>query len=84
MICLRGISIYVPLSVSEALLKNKNVDLLKLILKEYARNISTEAKKSSMIRDILSSGEREKLDEDTFDKYVKILKDLFIIYDMPA
>lgn len=65
-------------------LKNKNIDLLKLILKEYARNISTEAKKSSMIRDILSSGEREKLDEDTFDQYVKILKDLFIIYDMPA
>lgn len=65
-------------------LKNKNIDLLKLILKEYARNISTEAKKSSMIRDILSSGEREKLDEDTFDQYVKTLKDLFIIYDMPA
>ena len=37
-------------------LKNKNIDLLKLIIKEYARNISTEAKKSSMIRDILSSG----------------------------
>lgn len=27
------------------LLKNKNIDLLQLILKSYARNISSEAKK---------------------------------------
>lgn len=65
-------------------LKNKNIDLLKLVLKEYARNISSEAKKARMINDILISGEREKLDEDTFDSYVKTLKDLFIVYDMPA
>ena len=66
------------------LLKNKNIDLLKLILKSYARNISTEAKKSSMIKEILASGSRLTLDEETFDSYVKLLKDLYIIYDMPA
>ncbi len=65
-------------------LKNKNIDLLKLILKCYARNISTEAKKTTMIKEILDSGIRSKLDEDTFDSYVKILKDLYIVYDMPA
>lgn len=66
------------------LLKNKNLDLLKLILKSYARNISTQAKKSTMIKEILASGSRLSLDEATFDSYVKVLKDLFIIFDMPA
>ena len=66
------------------LLKNKNIDLLKLILKSYARNISTQAKKSSMIKQILESGSRLSLDEETFDSYVKLLKDLYIIFDMPA
>lgn len=66
------------------LLKDKDISLLKLILKEYARNISTQAKKSSMIAAIIQSGERSKLDEDTFSKYVDVLKKLFIVYDLPA
>ncbi|MDY2574626.1 MAG: DUF4143 domain-containing protein [Bacilli bacterium] len=65
-------------------LKNKNIELLKLILKTFARNISTQAKITKMIADILDSGERSTLDEDTFLKYKKTLEDLFIIYDMPA
>ncbi len=65
-------------------LKNKNIELLKLVLKSFARNISTEAKKTKMISDILESGIREKLDDETFSNYEKTLKDLFIIYDMPA
>lgn len=65
-------------------LKNKNIELLKIILKSFARNISTEAKNTSMIKDILESGERSKLDDETFLTYKKILEDLFIIYDMPA
>lgn len=47
------------------LLKNKNIDLLQLILKSYARNISSEAKKRSMIKEILESGARLSLDEET-------------------
>ena len=65
-------------------LKNKNIDLLKLILKSYARNISSQAKKTKMIADILASGIRSKLDEDTFSFYEKTLKDLFLIFDLPA
>lgn len=65
-------------------LKNKNIELLHTILRSFARNISTQAKRTSMIKDILASGSREKLDEDTFYSYEKILKDLFIIYDLPA
>ena len=65
-------------------LKNKNIDLLKLVLKSFARNISTQAKNTSMISDIIASGERSVLDEDTFLNYKKTLEDLFIVYDMPA
>ena len=65
-------------------LKNKNIDLLILVLKTLARNISTQAKNTSMIADIIASGERKKLDDDTFLSYKKTLEDLFITYDMPA
>ena len=65
-------------------LRNKDINLLSIILKSYARNISTQAKKTSMIKDIIKSGERETLDENTFNAYVDVLKKLFIIYDMPA
>lgn len=65
-------------------LKNKNIELFKMILKSFARNISSEAKNTSMIKDILASGERTTLDDATFLTYKKLLEDLFIIYDMPA
>lgn len=67
-----------------AFLKNKNLELLKLVLKCLAKNISTETKNTTMISDILASGERTKLDDDTFLTYKKTLEDLFIVYDMPA
>ena len=65
-------------------LRNKDIELLKLILKSYARNISTQSKKTKMIRDILESGSRSTLDEETFNEYTRTLKSLFIIYDLPA
>ena len=67
-----------------AFLKNKNIELLQTVLRSFARNISTQAKRTGMIKDILESGARESLDDDTFSSYEKILKDLFIIYDLPA
>ena len=65
-------------------LKNKNIDLLKSILKGFARNISTQAKNTGIIKDIIASGERSSLDENTFAAYKRTLNDLYIIYDMPA
>ena len=65
-------------------LKNKDIDLLIQILKSYARNISTQCKKTKMAKDIIESGMRSTLDEDTFNVYSNILKNLFIIYDIPA
>ena len=52
----------------------------RLILKSYARNISTLAKKTSMIADV--AGVTETLDEKTFDDYVGALKRLFVLEDI--
>ena len=52
----------------------------RLILKSYARNISTFAKKTSMIADV--AGVTETLDEKTFDDYVGALKRLFVLEDI--
>ena len=65
-------------------LRDKNTDLLLSVLRCYARNISTQAKVTSMVSDILSRGDRAKLDTDTFLKYKKTLENLFIIFELPA
>lgn len=56
--------------------------LARLILRTYARNISTLAKKSSMLKDIRTN--IEALAENTFDNYVSALKKLFVIQDIGA
>lgn len=57
--------------------------LARMILRSYARNISTLAKKSLMIADVASSGE-VSCSEPTFDDYVVALKKLFVICDVEA
>lgn len=57
--------------------------LTRMILRSYARNISTLAKKSSLIADVASSGE-VSCSEPTFDDYVSALRRLFVICDMDA
>lgn len=57
--------------------------LTRMILRSYARNISTLAKKSSLIADVASSGE-VSCSEPTFDDYVSALRRLFVICDMNA
>ncbi|MBR5747482.1 MAG: ATP-binding protein [Prevotella sp.] len=57
--------------------------LTRMILRSYARNISTLAKKSSLIADVASSGE-VSCSEPTFDDYVGALRKLFVICDIEA
>ena len=57
--------------------------LAKMILRSYARNISTLAKKSSLITDVTASGE-VSCTAPTFDDYVGALKKLFVICDVDA
>lgn len=63
--------------------RNKKPETFKIILKSYARNISTEAPLKTIINDITSNNERT-MDEKTFNEYLNALKDLYIIEDMEA
>ena len=57
--------------------------LARMIMRSYARNISTLAKKSSLIADVAASGE-VSCSEPTFDDYVGALRKLFVICDVEA
>lgn len=52
------------------------------ILRSYARNVSTLAKKSSMIKDVIAI--TETCSPNTFDDYVDALTRLFVIQDIDA
>ena len=56
--------------------------LARLILRSYARNISTLVKKSSMLKDLRA--QLGTLAENTFDSYVVALKKLFVIQDIES
>lgn len=63
--------------------RNKRPDVLKMILRSYARNVSTEASKQSIIEDVRQTNERS-MDAKTFDDYLEALQDLYIISDIEA
>jgi len=63
--------------------RNKKPEILKMILRSYARNISSEASKQTIIEDVRQSNERT-MDAKTFDDYLEALGDLFIISDIAA
>ncbi len=54
-----------------------------MILRSYARHISTEAAASTIIADVRQSNERT-MDAKTYDDYMDALKDLYILEDLPA
>jgi len=60
----------------------RNPALARLILRSYARNICTLAKKTSMLADV--SKEMESTSMPTFDDYVGALERLFVIEDIEA
>ena len=61
----------------------RNENLAKQILRSYARNISTIAKKTSMLEDIVAS-QNMSCSMDTFDDYIAALEKLFVIQDIDA
>ena len=63
--------------------RNKKPEVLKMIVRSYARHISTEAAISTIIADVRQNNERT-MDPKTFDDYLEALKDLYVIEDMPA
>lgn len=63
--------------------RNKKPEILKMIVRSYARHVSTEAAISTIIGDVRQTNERT-MDPKTFDDYMEALKDLYIIEDMSA
>ena len=63
--------------------RNKKPEVLRMILRSYARNISTEASVSTIIGDIRQSNERT-MDIKTYGEYMEALKDLYVIEDLEA
>ena len=62
--------------------KRRNPTLARLILRSYARNICTPAKKTSMLADIVD--DMKGISMPTYDNYVGALERLFIIDDIDA
>lgn len=63
--------------------KQRNPKIAMQIMRSYARNISTLAKKTSILADVTASGNIE-LSMPTFDDYVGALERLFVIQDIEA
>ncbi len=62
---------------------NKNPELLKIVMKAYARHVSTQTSTAKILTDIEARNSRT-ISNKTFDEYADILTDLFIIEDMEA
>lgn len=61
---------------------NRNPMLAELILKSYAQNISTLAKKSNMYKDVAANV--ESISMPTLDSYLNAFERLFVIKDVDA
>lgn len=62
--------------------RHRNPSLARLILRTYARNLCSVAKKTSMLSDI--SIEMEGTAMSTFDDYVDVMERLFVLEDLEA
>lgn len=78
--------VYLEGLLSEDITRIDNVKrdpvIAEAILRSYARNVSTLAKKASMIKDVVSI--TETCSPNTFDDYVEALTRLFVIQDIDA
>ena len=63
--------------------RGKSPEVMRMILRSYARNISTEAAYQTLIDDVIKSNNRT-MDTKTFDDYMDALKDLYILEDIAA
>lgn len=62
--------------------RQRNERLAALILRSYARNISTLVKKTVLLQDIAASG--NNITDATLDDYLDVLERLFVIQDVDA
>ncbi len=62
---------------------SRDPKLARMIMRSYARNISTLAKKTSLLNDIVASDNIE-CSRGTYDDYIKALEKLYVINDLDA
>jgi predicted AAA+ superfamily ATPase len=60
----------------------KNPDWVKSLMRSLSRNISGEARASTILNDLYNNG--EALSQATVDQYIAALKKIFVIEDLPA
>lgn len=60
----------------------RNENTMRKLLRSYARNVSTLAKKQSILDDMNASD--ETITMPTLDDYMRVLSELFVIEDVPA
>ena len=63
--------------------RRKKPNILKQLLKSYARNISTEASYQTILKDVTSANSIT-MDRKTLDSYIEIAQELFLIEDIEA
>ena len=56
---------------------------VQLLLKSYARNIASQASNATIRKDMLQN-DQSSLDQDTISSYIKALKKLYVVEDLPA
>lgn len=61
----------------------KDPDRVRLLLRSYSRNCSTQANHSTLKRDMISN-DSQSLDEDTISSYIKALSRLYVIEESEA
>ncbi|MCL2671245.1 MAG: DUF4143 domain-containing protein [Clostridiales bacterium] len=68
--------------ISKADNVEKNPDRVKALLRSISRNISNEARISTILNDLTAND--EALSQATVDQYIAALKKIFVIEDLPA
>lgn len=63
--------------------RGKKPEIMRMLVRSYARNISSQVSFQNIIRDLLSS-ESRNINEKTVDDYIEALEDLFIVEDISA
>lgn len=76
------VSIVCEEDISRVDKRRRNPSLARLVLRSYARNICTLAKKTSMLADVTM--EMESTSMSTFDDYVNAFEQLFVVNDIEA
>jgi len=64
--------------------RNKKPEIVKMLLRAYARNVSTEASDAKLISDVVGFEARTTFSFQSFSEYNEVLKDLYLVENVGA